>query len=475
VAFKTKKILEWIIFSLFALVLLASILLLFYQQTYADKIYRGVSVANLNLSGQTKEQAQALLENKMTNILEKDLILTAGDQKITTKVSNTGFDLDVNETVSNAYAVGRAGSFTKQVVASAKTLVKNSPVTLTTKINSNEFNAFVSSEIPSMGVAPKNASINITNGVISLVPEQYGQTIDSSDLTDKIMALSNQDDTAQSFVVNLTVSKVAPKILTADLSTAESEASGYLDKNINLVYSGKTYTPSKTDIGKWITFTPEDNGYTVGLNDAAIKSYLSTIAKNFEVTEVDQKISAVDNSVINPGVQGVTLNEDQALSDIKTQMASASPAQITLTTTTEAPKVDKVFPAEGTVAGRFTGNYIDVDLTTQQLCQINSDTIIACYPISSGKGSTPTPLGTRYVEDKSPDKWSYPYGLWMPWWNGIGEGYGIHELPVWPSGYQEGADHLGDPVSDGCIRLGVGPAETIYDWAAIGTPVYIHN
>lgn len=52
--------------------------------------------------------------------------------------------------------------------------------------------------------------------------------------------------------------------------------------------------------------------------------------------------------------------------------------------------------------------------------------------------------------------------------------FGIHELPVWPDGIKEGENHLGTPVSHGCVRLGVGPAEFLYNWTPIGTPVKIY-
>ena len=52
--------------------------------------------------------------------------------------------------------------------------------------------------------------------------------------------------------------------------------------------------------------------------------------------------------------------------------------------------------------------------------------------------------------------------------------FGIHELPEWPSGYKEGASHLGSPVSHGCVRLGVGPSKRVYDFAEVGTPVIVH-
>jgi len=62
----------------------------------------------------------------------------------------------------------------------------------------------------------------------------------------------------------------------------------------------------------------------------------------------------------------------------------------------------------------------------------------------------------------------------MPWWMQFSKsGMGLHELPEWPNGKKEGEDHLGTPASGGCVRLGVGPAKSLYDWTPVGTPVSI--
>ncbi len=96
------------------------------------------------------------------------------------------------------------------------------------------------------------------------------------------------------------------------------------------------------------------------------------------------------------------------------------------------------------------------------------------FPVSTGTYGYPTPLGNFMVDGKSPRAWSANWGLWMPWWMSVNHGYfGIHELPEWPGGKKEGADHLGQRVSHGCIRLGVGPAKLLYDWADLGTGVII--
>lgn len=117
---------------------------------------------------------------------------------------------------------------------------------------------------------------------------------------------------------------------------------------------------------------------------------------------------------------------------------------------------------------------IEVNLTKQQLTYLVAGQPWKKFIISSGKASMPTPTGTFKILNKVKKAWSKSYGLWMPYWLGLNHGeFGLHELPVWPSGYREGEDHLGKPVSHGCIRLGIGAAQYIYDRVATGTEVII--
>jgi len=111
----------------------------------------------------------------------------------------------------------------------------------------------------------------------------------------------------------------------------------------------------------------------------------------------------------------------------------------------------------------------------QKLYYFLSDVRMGEFKISSGKSGMPTPKGNFKIDGKSLRAWSNYYGLWMPYWMSLKNGYfGIHELPEWPNGAKEGENHLGKPVSHGCIRLGVGPAKFLYNWAQIGTAVKIY-
>lgn len=133
-------------------------------------------------------------------------------------------------------------------------------------------------------------------------------------------------------------------------------------------------------------------------------------------------------------------------------------------------------------AKRFTrpkiteGKYIDINTTSQIMTAFENGQIIDTYLISSGKPGMETPKGEYEIQNKARRPWSRTYELYMPFWMAITPDgkYGIHELPEWPGGYKEGANHLGIPVSHGCVRLGIGAAESMYSWAEIGTPVIVH-
>lgn len=133
-------------------------------------------------------------------------------------------------------------------------------------------------------------------------------------------------------------------------------------------------------------------------------------------------------------------------------------------------------------AKRFTrpqitdGKYIDINLTSQVLTMFENGQAIDSFIVSSGKSGMDTPKGEHQIYNKHSRPWSKKYSLYMPFWMAItADGkYGLHELPEWPGGYKEGQNHLGIPVSHGCVRLGVGPAERLYNWADIGTPVIVY-
>lgn len=117
---------------------------------------------------------------------------------------------------------------------------------------------------------------------------------------------------------------------------------------------------------------------------------------------------------------------------------------------------------------------IHVAISTQRMQYRINDTVLATYRVSSGTWKLPTPLGEFTIINKAPRAWSKLAGLWMPYWMGFAGGkFGIHDLPEWPDGTKEGANHLGKRVSHGCIRLGTAQAKEVYAMTPVGTKLVI--
>jgi len=119
---------------------------------------------------------------------------------------------------------------------------------------------------------------------------------------------------------------------------------------------------------------------------------------------------------------------------------------------------------------------IIIDLSEQKLSYYENGYRINSFSISSGKTGYKTPQGEFSIINKIKTAYSKNYGLYMPYWMAFTTaGHGIHELPYWSSGYREGEGHLGQPVSHGCVRLGIGSAKEVFDWAQVGTKVIVQE
>jgi lipoprotein-anchoring transpeptidase ErfK/SrfK len=118
---------------------------------------------------------------------------------------------------------------------------------------------------------------------------------------------------------------------------------------------------------------------------------------------------------------------------------------------------------------------VRIDKANQMVSYFAGDVRLGMFIASTGKPGWGTPSGEFAVIEKHPRRWSNLASLWMPYWLMFTwQGHGLHELPEWPNGYKEGQDHLGMPVSHGCVRLGVGSAEELYNFAELGTKVYVN-
>jgi lipoprotein-anchoring transpeptidase ErfK/SrfK len=106
------------------------------------------------------------------------------------------------------------------------------------------------------------------------------------------------------------------------------------------------------------------------------------------------------------------------------------------------------------------GHHVEADLSLQVLALIDGTKVQRIYPISSGKPSTPTVLGTFRVYSKTPGT-NAKGMVFTSYFHG---GYGIH-------GY---ADVPTFAASHGCLRAPVPDAVPIFNWIKYGDYVDVY-
>ena len=122
---------------------------------------------------------------------------------------------------------------------------------------------------------------------------------------------------------------------------------------------------------------------------------------------------------------------------------------------------------------------IEVSLSQFTVSLYEDDQAAQTFSICHGRASAPTLPGRYEVKTKLPSAYGSAWDLDMPFWLGIydagGSENGLHALPILSSGVVVWRQAIGTPCSYGCIVLDTPDAEYMYNWAEIGTVVYVRR
>ncbi len=134
-------------------------------------------------------------------------------------------------------------------------------------------------------------------------------------------------------------------------------------------------------------------------------------------------------------------------------------------------------PLQGQGSAASGKKLIVVSIHEQHLYAYQDSKLAYSFVVSTGSNNS-TMAGTYHILDKIPNAYGADWNFWMPDWMGI---YyvgtlenGFHALPLLDNGQRLWGDEIGTPVTYGCVVLGITDAQTLYDWADVGTAVQIN-
>lgn len=121
------------------------------------------------------------------------------------------------------------------------------------------------------------------------------------------------------------------------------------------------------------------------------------------------------------------------------------------------------------------GDTIEVSIADQRLTAWRNGVIVYKFKISTAKPGYNTPKGHFKIKLKARRYWSRQWQVWMPDALLFHGSYFIHSLPYASDpNARLGANRLGFADSHGCVRVGIEDSKLLYEWASVGTPVWVH-
>lgn len=443
-----------------------------------NRYYPGTKVAGESIAFLTREQAEQKLQNITKSYLDHAVVVQVPDlntkpvspgeypvQEIKSTVASLGLNLDAKTALDQAFTIGRDYQPSHWLKDVSTVWYAGKDHSINYQISEEAINTFINTDITPKVVSPTPAKLRIDGTAVLVDDSKPGLTVDTK-------ALFNQVKQSISAVIeagDLVIQAPSQIVNSTTQTSTVQPIANQLDKlgNQKLSFSSgeKTFSPSRAEVLTWYSPVQDESGnLSLVLDKAKLSAYLQ---KNGGTMLDLAKANSAAALALNQTIQEAA-KTNPAVSALNLTLAQKTPEAPKLPTTTD-----------------LSGKHIEVSIADQKMYLLDGSTVVATYTVSSGAWATPTPRGTFSIASKSQRAYSSTYHLYMPYWmNFVGTPtgaskalptgmFGLHELPEWPNGYKEGQNHLGTPVSHGCVRLGVGDAAEVYNWTAIGTTLVI--
>ena len=287
-------------------------------------------------------------------------------------------------------------------------------------------------------IAPSNSATISLDKEVFINKESLSRIIDTKDIKIKLNLITKDDINKQETATDNLIEKVTNPLL--------------------IKYGRNPIYIPKNTLKSFITTKEENNLIKGYILEEKVKEYLDSIKEKYAKEDVQ-------------------IFEKESIRAVQTAL---------LFRTTDY-KVNNavILPIEGRskTNGELHDAYLEVIKSQQRLYKFENGELVKTYIISTGL-TWETPPGEYEVLGKQKMTISY-FGNWyMPNYLPIGlingqYRFGFHAIPyhmdAYGNIYSRDENTMGSPATGGCIQLTYDDSLELFEWAQVGTPVYIYE
>lgn len=189
-------------------------------------ISQGVYVANIDLSGKSPSEAEAVMKEKLGQpISSKKIIIEANDKNYLLEYSKLDVKYNINKVVEEAVSYGKEENTLGNIINRKTGRRKDFELQFT--YNSKLVDELLEKIEIDSNKKSKDAKITIKGGKISIIPEVNGLKLQKDKLKGDIVAQINGDPTNQEVKVKAAFEVIKPKVTSEKLTVINSRTATY--------------------------------------------------------------------------------------------------------------------------------------------------------------------------------------------------------------------------------------------------------
>lgn len=277
----------WALVAVGVIIVIVVLAILVDSAVYYNKVHSGVSVAGIDLGGQTKTEAAATLQGVVDQAQNSPITLTYDQQSWTLMPTAAGATIDVQGAVKAAMGVTRDGNFFSDIGTRWKLYFSQRDLSIAGGVDGDKLTGFVAGLAKEIDVAPVDAALSIENGQIKVVESVEGKAVDQAALAG---TLENLLVTLHSTTVPVPVVITEPAVKAEDNAAAQKQAETMISGPVVLKHGLNTWTVTAQEIASYMGFTSKDvNG-------------VSTLVPEMDATKLQPLLTLVGPAVASEPV-----------------------------------------------------------------------------------------------------------------------------------------------------------------------------
>lgn len=244
-----------IVFAILFIIVFAMLTAIAFYNSNSDKIISGIYIKNVNVSGLTKQEAIAKVNNELEKYMDDSLVLVHNEYRTEISLEQLEANFDVESAVNAAYSVGKTKNIFKDGVKILHTMFSNINIDPVLNINENVLRERISgitSELPDTII---QSSYYIDGNNLVITKGRKGYVVSES----KMFNICRNEIQKLSFIgkeINIEVEEQQPQEI--DLSKIHEEL---YKEPVNAYYTTDPYTvqPSENGVDFKISMEEAEN------------------------------------------------------------------------------------------------------------------------------------------------------------------------------------------------------------------------